>query len=141
MAYINQNKLLESEFDIIVSIKDQVEDKNNNQSKLKVHDTYGKDEKISTNFQPIDDLDVINKDYLDENFLKLVGQLSILQKNYNEFKTLNNKQSIEEVLIQKALITTKQTLYDKSLFDNFPNADSVVRDFCMLQDVGPIQKK
>ena len=85
MAYIRYNKLWESEFDGIVSKRDKLQDLNINQLKLEVHDTYKKDEKI-TNFEPIDDTDVVNKGFLDENLLKINGHLSNLEKDYNEFK-------------------------------------------------------
>ena len=39
MAFLSYNKLWESEFDNIVSEKDEVQDININQLKLKVHDT------------------------------------------------------------------------------------------------------
>ena len=65
MAYISFNKLWESEFHGIVSKRDKLQDKNINQLKLEVHDTYKKNEKITTNFEPIDNSDVINKGYLD----------------------------------------------------------------------------
>ena len=61
MAYITYNKLRESEFDGIVSKRDKLQDLNINQLKFEVHDTYKKDEKITTNFEPIDNEDVINK--------------------------------------------------------------------------------
>ena len=70
MAYISYNKLWESEFDGIVSKRDRLQDLNINQLKLEVHDTYKKVEKITTNFQPVDDEDVINKAYLDSKLLK-----------------------------------------------------------------------
>ena len=54
MAYISYNKLWESEFDNVVSKRDKLQDLNINQLKLDVHDTYKKDEKITTNFEPID---------------------------------------------------------------------------------------
>ena len=96
MAYISYNKLWESEFDIVSAI-DKMEDLNINQSKLEVHDTYKKDEKITTDFVPTDNTDVTNKAYLDEKLLKINGHLSFLEKDYNEFKLQYNKQSIEEV--------------------------------------------
>ena len=40
MAYISYKKLWESEFDKIVSKRDELQDMNNNQSKLEVLDTY-----------------------------------------------------------------------------------------------------
>ena len=42
MAYISWNKLWESEFDGIVSKRDNLQDINFNQSKLEVQDTYKK---------------------------------------------------------------------------------------------------
>ena len=92
MAYKSYNNLWESEFDNSVSKKDKVQDMNINQLKLEVNDIYEKDEKI-TNFQPTDDGDVLNKDYLDEKLLKINGHLSLLEKDYNEFK-LQKKQTI-----------------------------------------------
>ena len=129
MAYISYNKLWESEFDGIVSKRDKLQDININQLKLEVHDTYKKDEKITTNFEPVDNEDVINKGYLDEKLLKINGHLTKLEKDFNEFKLQYNKQSVEDILIQRAVKTTIQKLYDKGLFDNYANADKVLEDF------------
>ena len=129
MAYISYNKLWESEFDSIVSKRDKLQDLNINQLKLEVHDTYKKDEKITTNFEPIDNSDVINKGYLDEKLLKINAHLSKLEKDYNEFKFQYNKQNVEKILIQRAVKTTKQILYDKGLFENYANADKVLEYF------------
>ena len=108
MAYISYNKLWESEFDGIVSKRDKLQDLNINQLKLEVHDTYKKDEKITTNFEAVDDSDVVNKSYLDSKLLKINGHLSKFEKNYNEFKLQYNKQSVGEMLIQRAVKTTIQ---------------------------------
>ena len=129
MAYISYNKLWESEFDNIVSKRDKLQDLNINNLKLEVLDTYKKDEKLTTNFEPVDDLDVINKGYLDSKLIKMNGHISKLEKDYNEFKLQYNKQSVEEILIQRAVKTTIQILYDKGLFDKFQNADKVLEDF------------
>ena len=129
MAYISYNKLWESEFDGIVSKRDKLQDLNINQLKLEVHDTYKKDEKITTNFEATDDSDVINKSFLDEKLLKINGHLSKLEKDFNEFKKQYNKQSVEEILVQRAVKTTIQILYDKGLFDKYANADKVLEDF------------
>ena len=129
MAYISYNRLWESEFDGIVSKRDKLQDSNINQLKLEVYDTYKKDEKITTTFGAVNDEDVINKGFLDEKLLKIDGQLSKLEKDFNEFKLQYNKQSVEEILIQRAVKTTIQILYDKGLFDNFQNADKVLEDF------------
>ena len=129
MAYISYNKLWESEFDGIVSKKDKLQDLNINQLKLEVYDTYKKDEKLTTNFEAVDNEDVINKGYLDSKLLKINGHLSKLEKDFNEFKLEYNKQNVEDILIQRAVKTTIQILYDKGLFDNFQNADKVLEDF------------
>ena len=129
MAYISYNKLWESEFDGIVSKRDKLQDININQLKLEKHDAYKKDEKLTTNFEPNDNEDVINKGYLDSKLLKIDGHLSKLEKDYNEFKLQYNKQNIEDILIQRAVKTTKQILYDKGFFDKFQNADKVLEDF------------
>ena len=129
MAYISYNKLLESEFDGIVSTRDKLQDANISQLKLEVHDTYKKDEKITTNFEPNDNEDVINKSYLDEKLLNINGHLSKLEKDLTEFKLQYNKQNVEEILIRRAVKTTIQILYDKGLFDNYANADKVLEDF------------
>ena len=129
MAYISYNKLWESEFDGIVSKRDKLQDLNINNLKLEVHDTYKKDEKITTNFEPVDNEDVINEGYLDSKLLKIDGHLSNLEKDYNEFKLDYEKQAVLDVLIQRAVKTTIQILYDKGLFDNYANADKVLEDF------------
>ena len=129
MAYISYNRLWESEFDGIVSKRDKLQDSNINQVKLEVHDTYKKDEKITTTFKPVDDSDVINKAYLDEKLIKINGHLSKLEKDFNEFKLQYNKQSVEDILVQRAVKTTIQILYDTGLFDKFQNADKVLEDF------------
>ena len=132
MAYISYNKLWESEFDNIVSKRDKLQDSNINQIKLEVLDSYKKDEKLTTIFEPTNDEDVKNKGYLDSKFLKINGHLSELEKGFNEFKLQYNKQSVEEILIQRAVKTTIQILYDKGLFDNFQNAEEVLNDFLFV---------
>ena len=141
MAYISYNKLWESEFDGIVSKRDKLQDLNINQLKLEVHDTYKKDEKITTNFEPTDNEDVINKAYLDEKLSKINGHISYIEKDYNEFKLQYNKQSVEDILIQRAVKTTIQILYDKGLFDNFQNADEVLKDFLFTTRWRPVLEK
>ena len=129
MAYISYNKLWESEFDGIVSKRDKLQDANISQLKPEVHDTYKKDEKITTNFEAVDDSDVINKAYLDKKLKKIDGHINYIEKDYNEFKLQYNKQNVEDILIQRAVKTTIQILYDKGLFDNYDNADKVLEDF------------
>ena len=86
MAYISYNKLWESEFDGIVSKRDKLQDSNISQLKLEMYDTYKKDEKITTNFEAVDDSHVINKAYLDDKLKKIVGHIAYIEKDYNEFK-------------------------------------------------------
>ena len=78
MAYLSYNKLWESEFDNMVSKRDKLQDLNIKQLKLEVHDAYRKDEKIKTNFEPVDNEDVINKVYLDSKLMKIDGHVSKL---------------------------------------------------------------
>ena len=129
MAYISYNKLWESEFNGIVSKRDKLQDANISQLKLEVHDTYKKDEKLTTSFEAIDGADVINKAYLDDKLKKIDGHIAYIEKDYNEFKKQYNKQNVEDILIQRAVKTTIQILYDKGLFDIFQNADKVLEDF------------
>ena len=84
MAFISYNKLWESEFDNIVSKRDKIQDLNINQSKLEVHNTYKKDEKTTTNIEPTDDSDVINKAHQDEKLLKINGHLSFLEEDLQQ---------------------------------------------------------
>ena len=65
--------------------------------------------------------------------MKIDCHLSKLEKDYNEFKLQYNKQNVEDLLIQRAVKTTKQILYDKGLFDEFQNADKVFEVFCLPQ--------
>ena len=74
-----------------------MQDLNINQLKIEVHDTYKKDEKLTTNFEPVDNEDVINKAYLDEKLKKVDGHKSYIEKNYNEFKKQCNKQFVEKI--------------------------------------------
>ena len=129
MAYLSYNRLWDSEFDGIVSKRDKLQDSNINQLKLEVHDTYKKDEKLTTDFEPVYNEDSINKGYRDSKLLKIDGHLSKLEKDFNEFKLQYSKQSVEEILIQRAVKTTIQILYDKGLFDKFQNADKNLEDF------------
>ena len=86
MAYISYKNLWQSEFDGIVSKRDKLRDLSINQLKLEEHDSYKKDQKITTNFEAVDNEDVINKGYLDSKLLKIDGHLSKLEKDYNEYK-------------------------------------------------------
>ena len=98
-----------------------MQDINLNQLKLKVNETW-KDEKI-TSFKSSNDEDVINEAYLDEKLSKLEGHLSLLEKITTNLKYLPTNSLWKKVLLQRAVKTIIQILYDKGLFDFFPNAD------------------
>ena len=74
---------------------------------------------MTTSFKSVNVEDVINKAYLDEKLSKMQGHFSLMEKNYNEFKLQYNKQSVEEILIQRAVKTTIQILYHKKIFEIF----------------------
>ena len=141
MAYIGYNKLWESEFDNLVSKRYKVQYSNIIQLKLEVHDSYKKDEKIPTNVEPVDDEDVTKRSFPDKKISKTDGNLSLLEKDYNEFKLQYNKQSVERTLIEKAVKTTMQIHYDKKLFDSFHKTDEVLQDFLFSTRPTPDLKK
>ena len=61
--------------------------------------------------------------------MKTDGHLSKLEKGYNEYKLQYNQQNVEDILVQRAVKTTIQILYDKGLFDTFQNADKILEEF------------
>ena len=74
--------------------------------------------------------------------IKIDGHISKLEKDYNEFKLQYNKQNVEDLLIQRAVKTTIQILYDKGLFDHYTNADKVLEDFLVTtRRRGDLEKK
>ena len=129
MVYLSYIKLWEGEFDGSVSRGDKIQDVNFNQLILEVHDIFEKVEKTTTNFQPTQNTDVINKAHMDENYSKIQVRMSHFEKDYNEYKLEYNKQSSEVVLIQRAVKTIIQILYYKGWFDNYAVADKVLEDF------------
>ena len=50
-----------------------------------------------------------------------------MKKYFNVSELRDEKQS--KVSIEKAVKTTKQLLYDEVLFDNYDNADEVLKSF------------
>ena len=109
-------------------------DINLTQLQLKENDTCRKNGKITTNFEPLDKKDVVNKAYLDTKLSKVEGQISYVEKEYFEFKLHNDKQP-EEVLIERAVKTTIQIIYDKVLFDKYDNVDEVIEDYLLIDEV------
>ena len=57
------------------------------------------------------------------------GHIPSIEKDYNKCKKQYNKQSVEDILVQRAVKTTIEILYDKSLFDNSAKADKILEDF------------
>ena len=112
IAYIKYDKLGINKFYNKASAIDRAQDMNPNQLKLKVNDIYEKDEELTTKFEPSIVEDVINKAYLDTKLSNIKGQLSLLEKDYNEFNMHNDKQS-EEILFERAVKTPNQILFDK----------------------------
>ena len=102
-----------------------------NQIKLEVQDTYKKMKKYQQTLNQLI-MKVINKPYLDEKLLQKDGHLSILERNYNEFKLQYNKQSVEKILFQRAVRTTIQRLFDKGLFENYDNDVDVLKNFLFV---------
>ena len=94
---------------IIFLFVDRVQDFKLNQLKLKLNDTYRKNQKITTNFEPHNNGDVVNKTYLDTEKSKKEGHFSLKEKDYIEYKLRNDKHS-EKVLFEGAFKTTIQTL-------------------------------
>ena len=92
-----------------------------------------KDEKITTNFEPFNDEDIINKTYLDTKLSKIEDLLLLLEKKFNELK-LRYDQQPEDVLIEKTVKTSIQILYDKGLFDIYDKADEVLKDYLLIDE-------
>ena len=64
-----------------------------------------------------------------------------MEKDYNDFKLQNNKQSVEEISNQRAVKKTIQLLYDNGLFDNYANADEVLEVFLFITGCRPDSEK
>ena len=102
--------------------------------KLKVHDIFTKDEK-TTKFKAVNDENVINNTCLDEKLSEIESNFSYTEKHHNDFEILSNKQSVEEVLIQRVEKTTIRILYHMDLIDKYDSVDEVLKDFCLFKDV------
>ena len=127
MVYISYDKSWRSAFYYNVSARDRVQDINLAQLKLKVNDTYGKDDKIPTTFDVLNDEDVINTAYLDTKISKTEGHSSLMGGDYNEYKLGNDKDAkhtwglerpyrpSEKNLFKRAVKKKIQVLFDKGL--------------------------
>ena len=108
-----------------------MQDSNLKQLKLEVHDTFKKDEIKTTNFKAVNYDDVLNKSYLDKRLSKVEGQISYIEKRYKDFIPHNK----EDLLIERAVGTTIQILYDKGSFDNYNNgnAHEVIKNYLITE--------
>ena len=61
-------------------MRGKLQDMNINQLNVEVYDSYKKVEKITADFEPSNNENVINKNYVDENLLKINGYLSLIKK-------------------------------------------------------------
>ena len=107
-----------------------MQDINLYQIKLRVNDTYKKDEKTTTKFEPNKPEGVITKGYLVTEISNVEGLISYIERYYKKLKDLERFN--EGVLIEKAVKTTIQILYDKGLFDNY-NADEALKDYQLIE--------
>ena len=71
---------------------------------------YKKYDNIATNFGPPSDENVINKAYLDTEISKIEDHISYIEKAFNEYNLLSNKQSVEWVLRERAVKGTNRIL-------------------------------
>ena len=78
MAYIICDELWRSGFCNKVSAKDRLQDVNLNLPKLKVNDSYKRDEKITTKIEALEDEDNKNKAYLNTKF-EVEGHISYIE--------------------------------------------------------------
>ena len=139
MAPISYDYLWRSELHNSVSAKDKFQDMNLNQLEVEGNDIFKKDEKITTSFEPSNDENVLNRTYLDTKLSNIGCHILFIQKSYNEFAYLerSNKQS-GEFLIESAVKSTLQILYDKGSFENCHNAVEVLKDYLFLIEVDQI---
>ena len=56
-----------------------------------------------------------------------------MEKDFNEYKKLSNKQSVEEVSVERAVKATIQTVFDKGFFDKYANAVEVPKHFLFVE--------
>ena len=80
MAYISYDKLWRSEFYNNVSANNTLQDLNINELKLKVNESYEKDEKLTTKQEALIDADNINKESLDTKVAEAKGQITNREK-------------------------------------------------------------
>ena len=74
--------------------------------------------------------------FLDGKIAEVIEPISYVEKEYIEFRDLSRsfKQTDEEDLIEGAMKTTIQKLYDKGLFSRYDNADEVLKDYLLIEN-------
>ena len=139
MAYNYYNKLWESEFDNLVSKRYKVQYSNIIQLKYMIVTKKMKKYQQTLNLLMMKMLQI--EVFQTKKISKTDGNLSLLEKDYNEVKLQYNKQSVERTLIEKAVKTTMPIHYEKKLFDSFHKTDEVLQDFLFSTRRTPDLKK
>ena len=133
MSYKIFEKLWLSYFFKNLSAKERVQDINHDQFKLKVNGTYKKGEKLKTKFKPFNDEDVVTKAYIVTNLSKMESHKSFTEKQYNQYRLLSIKQSLEDVLIEKTVETPTEKLCKKASFNNYDKTDEVLGIYLLIE--------
>ena len=131
MAYISYVILWKVSFLIISLQKNRVQDIHPNQLKLEKNDIHREDEKTKTKFEAVNDEDVMDKAYLDTKLAKVKGDISYVEKKYNELKGYERYK--EEILDEKAVKTTIQIHHDRRLFDKYDFVNEVVNVSLLIE--------
>ena len=96
--------------------------------------------KITTKIEAVNDEGVINEEYLNTTLDEEKGHISYIGKNItNEFKYYERCNG--EVRIEKARKTTIQKVYAKRLFDNYDNANEVLKNYLLMFMNRKVSKK
>ena len=97
--------------------------------------------KTTANFELSNHEDGINRTYLDTKLLKIEGHMSPIEKDYSEVKLHSNKKQSVEILIDRAVKSTIQTLHDRGLFDKNYKAVEVQKDCPLIRRRKPTLTK
>ena len=126
-----------SEFCIIVSAKDRVQNKIVTPLKFKVNKTYKKDEKITTNFEPSSPEDARNKDFLSTTLGEVNGHIVYIEKIIlvkrifqDPINKLIRTSKIEQAVKVKATI---ELVYDRRMCNRNDNADEVIKNYLLIK--------
>ena len=142
MAYVSYEDSWRSEIHNNASAKDRMQNIKFNEIRinLKMNDTSKKNKKRTTKLEPFDDTKCIEdrKIYPKQRFKKTQKKSKLLgNKNAKHPLGLERtiKQFVEEVLFEKTVKWTIQTLYDRGLFDNCDHADVVLKHYLFIDEV------